>query len=85
MSVSPFIVSAPGKVIIFGEHSAVYGKPAIAAALSLRCYLLVSPSVDANTITLKFPDIELDHSWNINDIPWEEIKPFIKYDSIINH
>lgn len=81
MSVSPFIVSAPGKVIIFGEHSAVYGKPAIAAALSLRCYLLVSPSVDANTITLKFPDIELDHSWNINDIPWEEIKPFIKYDS----
>ena len=81
MSVTPFVVSAPGKVIIFGEHSAVYGKPAIAAALSLRCYLLVSPSVDTNTIRLQFPDIQLDHLWNINDIPWDEIKPFIKYDT----
>ena len=71
MSQLPFIVGAPGKVIIFGEHAAVYGKPAIAAALSLRCYLLVSPSFDSNTIRLQFPDIKLDHSWNIKDLPWE--------------
>ncbi|EMG49580.1 ERG12 Mevalonate kinase [Candida maltosa Xu316] len=80
MSLSPFVVSAPGKVIIFGEHSAVYGKPAIAAALSLRCFLLVSPSVDTDTIRLEFPDIKLDHSWKISDIPWDEIKPYLKYD-----
>lgn len=81
MSQLPFIVGAPGKVIIFGEHAAVYGKPAIAAALSLRCYLLVSPSSDSNTIRLQFPDIKLDHSWNIKDLPWEEIKPYLTYDS----
>ena len=42
---------------------------------------LVSPSSDSNTIRLQFPDIKLDHSWNIKDLPWEEIKPYLTYDS----
>lgn len=79
-TVSPFIVSSPGKVILFGDHSAVYGKPAIAAALSMRAYLLVTPSKDNDTIRLEFPDIDLSFSWNINDIPWESIKEFVTYE-----
>lgn len=79
MLASPFLVSAPGKVIIYGEHSAVYGKPAIAAAISLRAYLLVTPSEDANIIRLEFPDIGLSRSWNKNDIPWDEIKRSVNY------
>lgn len=66
-----FMVSAPGKVIVFGEHAVVHGKAAIAAAISLRSYLLVtSLSKSKRTVTLKFPDIDFDHSWNIDELPW---------------
>lgn len=68
----PFIVSAPGKVIVFGEHAVVHGKAAIAAAISLRSYLLVTTlSKSKRTVSLKFTDIGLDHTWNIPDLPWK--------------
>ncbi|KAI8630170.1 hypothetical protein F5Y19DRAFT_464058 [Xylariaceae sp. FL1651] len=67
----PFMVSAPGKVIVFGEHAVVHGKAAIAASISLRSYLHVtSLSKSRRTITLRFPDIDLVHSWHIDDLPW---------------
>ncbi|GKT84574.1 LOW QUALITY PROTEIN: mevalonate kinase [Colletotrichum tofieldiae] len=67
-----FMVSAPGKVIVFGEHAVVHRKAAIAAAISLRSYLLVtSLSKSRRTVSLRFPDIDLQHTWNIDDLPWE--------------
>ena len=66
-----FMTSAPGKVIVYGEHAVVYGKAAMAAAISLRSYLLVTAlSKSHRTITLRFPDIDLEHSWKIDDLPW---------------
>ena len=68
----PFIVSAPGKTIVYGEHAVVHGKAAIAAAISLRSYLLVTTlSKSKRTVTLQFSDIKLDHTWNIPDLPWD--------------
>lgn len=45
---------------------------AMAAAISLRSYLLVTAlSKSKRTITLRFPDIHLSHTWNIDELPWD--------------
>lgn len=50
----------------------MHDKAAIAAAISLRSYLLVTPAPqDSQTITLRFTDIGLDHSWPIGSLPWK--------------
>ncbi|KAL3487341.1 ribosomal protein S5 domain 2-type protein [Aspergillus germanicus] len=70
-----FMVSAPGKVIVYGEHAVVHGKAAMAAAISLRSYLLVTTlSKSQRTITLNFRDTDLNHTWNIDELPWELFK-----------
>ncbi|KAF2876544.1 ribosomal protein S5 domain 2-type protein [Massariosphaeria phaeospora] len=67
----PFMVSAPGKVIVYGEHAVVHGKAAIAAAISLRSYLHVSfLSKSHRTVTLLFPDIQMEHTWSLDHLPW---------------
>ena len=65
------MTSAPGKVIVYGEHAVVHGKAAMAATISLRSYLLVTTlSKSHRTISLKFPDIGLNHAWNVDELPW---------------
>ncbi|KAK4561089.1 Mevalonate kinase [Recurvomyces mirabilis] len=71
----PFIVSAPGKTIVYGEHAVVHGKAAIAAAISLRSYLLCTTlTKSSRTVSLQFPDIGLDHTWSIPELPWHAFR-----------
>ena len=48
--------SAPAKTILFGEHSVVYGEPAIAGAVNKRAYITIKES-DTNLSVFKAPDI----------------------------
>lgn len=51
------IVSAPGKIHLLGEHSVVYGKPAILASINKRCFVTLTLRKD-DLVNLSFEDLE---------------------------
>ncbi|KIM54345.1 hypothetical protein SCLCIDRAFT_31139 [Scleroderma citrinum Foug A] len=73
-----WVVSAPGKVILFGEHAVVYGVPALAASLSLRCYGISTPRSD-DALGVHLLDIDVGqpggfkYEWNVSELPWDAV------------
>ncbi|KAH0833255.1 Cys/Met metabolism PLP-dependent enzyme-domain-containing protein [Lanmaoa asiatica] len=75
-----WVVSSPGKVILFGEHAVVYGVPALAASVSLRCYAIATPHPGASghRVGVHFIDIDAGdkeggfrYEWDIGNLPWQ--------------
>ena len=55
--------SAPGKIILFGEHAVVYTRPAIAVPVSkvrARAMISANPRGKAGQVHIQAPDIELE-------------------------
>jgi mevalonate kinase len=77
--------SAPGKIILFGEHAVVYGKHALVSAINLRCHVEAKKSSSIR-ITSQLGTTSLDfdiHPYvsyairrfkEVKDIPGVEIK-----------
>lgn len=60
-------VSVPGKLILMGEHSAVYGRPAVVAAVGLRLRVDMRPT-GGEAVELDLPDLDTRRT-----VPWSEI------------
>ncbi|XP_013931960.1 PREDICTED: mevalonate kinase, partial [Thamnophis sirtalis] len=56
------VLSAPGKVILHGEHAVVHGKVALATALDLRTFLRMTPRQDGR-ISLQLLNLGSKLSW----------------------
>ena len=61
-----FTASAPGKIILFGEHAVVYGQPAIAVPVMQVCATaIVTPNLTGfpNEVRILAPAVGLDALW----------------------
>jgi mevalonate kinase len=65
-----FSATAPGKIILFGEHAVVYGRPAIAVPITevrAKAIVSVDPRSAPGVVKIKAPDIGLETT--LADLP----------------
>ena len=60
LEICRFNVQTPGKIILSGEHSVVYGKPALVMAINLYTHASVSVNRLSEKSTIEDLQIEFD-------------------------
>lgn len=68
----PVEVSAPGKLILMGEHAAVYGRPALIAALDLRLTARLSP-LPGEEVRLDLPGLG-----HLETTSWSDLRAYAR-------
>ena len=75
------IASAPGKIILFGEHFVVHGTKAILAAIDKRV-TVTSSFTENKTIKVNSQlgtiEVPIDQSWGERPFAWRQGKPYDK-------
>ncbi|XP_029881960.1 mevalonate kinase isoform X2 [Aquila chrysaetos chrysaetos] len=61
------VLSAPGKVILHGEHAVVHGKVALAVALDLRTFLHLRPCAEGK-VCVRLPGVGVVRSWDTSSL-----------------
>lgn len=67
MSEHGLLVSAPGKVILHGEHAVVHGKAALAVALGLRTFLRLRPG-GGERLRIHLPGVGVRREWDVAEL-----------------
>lgn len=67
MSEHGLLVSAPGKVILHGEHAVVHGKAALAVALGLRTFLRLRPG-GGERLRIHLPGVDVRREWDVAEL-----------------
>lgn len=66
-----YTATAPGKIILFGEHAVVYGQPAIAVPVQdVQARAIIKARPGGEGISLIAPDISLHH--DLKDLPLDD-------------
>lgn len=45
--------------------------------MNLRCYCMTEPRHD-DKISLSLPDLDLEHEWDLDSLPWSSVPPFTR-------
>jgi len=77
-NLTPFIVSAPGRVCLFGEHSDYLGLPVIPGAIDRTINISVTPRKDS-AVRVLYPDLGETDAFEIGSVlPYRKRREYLR-------